>query len=593
MAGSSRDGTVGSGYDYQWDVASYLLLIVAADLQDNDALVGQEFLRLGPCSAVHLEGSVPPDGVAQEDVTFIGSDDRVLHVQIKERTDPSSRWQPGDAGFVSFIERAARASTEARRRFLFLSNVDGSAKVRTLIAGAEALGRYRDEVVANRSADAASLPDAARFSQLTGVLELLPFYEARDVSVARPTGVGSALVRLLAQLGAVDPQPVSQALSATVKDWSIRAGGTRLLLPDLRRRIFDIVGLSPSGVSSIRVVDLVEDMKRNQTTNHIPGRITWSDLANDRIFIDHDLDLRARTLLDQNGTLFVVGARGAGKSVLVSHVVRHLYGEGISPALWDFDRFGHTLPSSADEYVGRWLAYGKLFGGRPTAIIENAHVAPRVLEELMMAARHYRDLRLIVTSRTHSLLAELGTDHQGRLQTSLLDLSADNGTRHGELIVQWYLTTIRQLDRPALHRAYAAVPWSAYAGDLLVLRLALEAFDSDRFQLSRWAIHDHLRNMIRAAAAGHPWAQPLLILAAALGRSGVGTDLRAAGRLLRMSIEEARAAARALAERGVLSVNNDECRFWHQSLAALYWEVLHIDRGRWPVETRQALGLLA
>ena len=172
---AERDRTVGGGYDYQWDLAAYLVAARAfgRPASTGDSALDGAFDWLGKVASVHFEGEAQ-DGAA-EDVTFHGAEARRLHLQIKER-EPGSSWTTGKDDIKKFLLRVGSRAQDVPTRVLFVSNVSADKKLRDLPGSADRLDRFFSGPLswyARRGEEPTALPDRDDFSVRVATVEFV------------------------------------------------------------------------------------------------------------------------------------------------------------------------------------------------------------------------------------------------------------------------------------------------------------------------------------------------------------------------------------------------------------------------------------
>jgi hypothetical protein len=169
---------------------------------------------------------------------------------------------------------------------------------------------------------------------------------------------------------------------------------------------------------------------------------------------------------------------------------------------------------------------------------------------------------------------------QSRLDAAVIDLAPVTRER-GDAVLGWWFRDVLHLDEATRRRAYRSVPWSRYQHDLVVLELALQAFDPLAGVVITERIEAALEERLQRTIAALAGADELLYLVAALGKYALAADLRALGNMLGQDPKAIREIVERAAADGLLSVDGEFRMFWHDSLAQAYWEVFQLRRVDW------------
>lgn len=221
-------------------------------------------------------------------------------------------------------------------------------------------------------------------------------------------------------------------------------------------------------------------------------------------------------------------------------------------------------------------------------LLENVHLATAefagILAQLELDAAEQEPMVVLATARTKVRVAP---SMQPRLDAAVIDLAAAARQR-GDALLTWWLRDVLRLDDATRHRAYRSVPWDRYRHDLVVLALALEAFDPAAVAVTTERIEAALEDRLRRTIEAHADADELLYLIAALGKYALAADLRALGAMLGRTPEAIRQIVEHAAANGLLSIDREvrTCRFWHDSLAQAYWDVFEMRRVDWAARLR-------
>jgi len=321
-----RDRQLGAGYDYQWDIATYLLL-------------------------VHC---LKPNRSAQR-------------------------------GLYETINRAAlRLQPGVDRRAVFVTNGEFHDDVSELVADPSKLGELYDHL-SNRMDN---LGTRAAFVAAGQTMYACPFLRASPVSSGTPpVGVRGAIVAYLDEQRAPDPEDAYIRIRHHVMGWSFRKGGTHLTGSELRAQIRELLNLPTASMHASGVVDYVEYLRRvDPQGDHIPS---WSQLdAGDVWFADPALDA-AMELLERDGNVVITGGQGSGKTVVVRMMVHRLHAAGYAVAAWDFEHWGRDLPSAPPAFWRSAVAHATFDGLKPLVVLENVHHPPRGVSGAARCARPY------------------------------------------------------------------------------------------------------------------------------------------------------------------------------------------------------------
>lgn len=588
-----RDREVGAGYDYQWDVSVLLLLTCVLTPQRRVRGIDEDLDWLGTIAQVYLEGNSAED--ALEDLTFYGASGRRLHLQVKERENGSSRWKKRDVKLIEFLNRAAAHVEEPDRRFSLLTNGAYDPALLEMLEDPNALAVYRDaEVAKHFSKRPEQVESVARYTRLREVVRLHRFLEATELGPDdRPaSGVAYAAIHRLYELGVRAPENAYLRIYAWVKDLSIRKGRVPLAVEEIRREFLSLLDLSETDLARRRHVHSflghLADPRRAEQ-----GQFSLSDIQGGQLFQDPEELQRAEDLLHRYQKLLVLGHRAAGKSVFVGQLAVRASHAGSLPILWDFENMGPELPGQVSDYLADVATVANVLGLRPLLVLENVHLNPCTFQMVLTLMSGFTNIALLASARgVVSLEDQLSGDQAQALKSATFPL--DQGTRpRGWRVLHWHLTVKRGLSTSEEQRVYASVQWGDYVGDLVLLDGVLKTYDWSSYSLPAWAVHGRFKEMIELVRIRSHGVDDLLFILAALGRSGLPVDYKAAARMLGASEDELWRLVLRLSDEGVLVLEEDHSlvRFWHQSIAELFWELFQIERGHLARRARQALKL--
>ncbi len=589
----TRDREVGAGYDYQWDVGVLLLLTCVLTPQRRVRGIDEDVDWLGAISHVYLEGN-SAEG-ALEDLTFYGVSGRRLHLQVKEREEVGTRWKKRDEKLIEFLNRAAEHAETTDRRFSLLSNGAYDRSVDKLLADPTALAVYRKEEVAKHfSTHPEQVQPEARYERLGKVVQLRRFLEATELgSDNRPaSGVAYVATHRLYELGVRAPEDAYLRIYTWVKDLSIRKGREKLPVDEFRRNLLALLGLTEAEVARRRhvysLLGFLEDPRRAEQ-----GQFSLKDIRDGQLFHDDEELQRAEAVLNRHQKLLVLGHRAAGKSVFVGQLAVRVSRTGVFPVLWDFENMGPELPVQVSDYLADVVTVAKVFGLKPLLVLENVHLNSRTLQMVLTLMSDFSGMSLLASARGDVSLQEQLSDDQAReLKEATFPL--DQGPQpRGERVLHWHLIARKGLSEHEVRHVYASVSWGDYVGDLVLLDGVLKAYDWTSYSLPAWAVHARLKERIEPVRLKSRSVDDLLFILAALGRSGLPVDYKAAARMLNISEDQIWQLVLRLSDDGmlVLEEGHSLVRFWHQSIAQLFWELFQIERGQLARHARQVLKL--
>ncbi|MGZ3460120.1 MAG: hypothetical protein ACXU86_16650, partial [Archangium sp.] len=396
----------------------------------------------------------------------------------------------------------------------------------------------------------------------------------------------------LYELGVRSPEEAYLRIYAWVKDLSIRKGRVKLAVDEVRQDLLALLGLTEADVARRRHVHsflgILEDPRRTER-----GQFTLKDIRDGQLFQDDEELQRAEALLNHHQKLLVQGHRAAGKSVFIAQLAVRASGAGALPVLWDFENMGPELPVQASDYLADVATVAGVFVRWPLLVLENVHLNPRTFQMVLTLMSGFAGMALLASARGDvSLQAQLSEAQAQELKAATFSL--DQGQRpRGERVLHWHLTQKKGLSEREVQRVYASVIWSDYVGDLVLLASVLDVYDWNSYALPAWAVHARLKERIEPVRKKSLGVDDLLFILAALGRSGLPVDYRAAARMLGASEDEFWQLVLRLSDDGMLVLEEDHslARFWHQSMAQLFWELFQVERGQLARHARRALKL--
>lgn len=589
----TRDREVGAGYDYQWDVGVLLLLSCVLTPQRSVRGIDEDFAWLGPISHVYLEGNSAQE--ALEDLTFYDVSGRRLHFQIKERENDGTRWKKRDEKLIEFLNRAAEYAEATNRRFSLLSNGPYDPTLQKLLEDPDALAKYRNgEVRKHFSKSPEQVQPVARYKRLGEVVRLRCFLEATELGPDKwpVSGVAYMATQRLYELGVRSPEEAYLRIYAWVKNLSIRKGRVKLAVDEVRQEFLALLGLTEADVARRRhvhsLLGILGDPRRTER-----GQFTLKDIRDGQLFQDDEELQLAEALLNQHQKLLVQGHRAAGKTVFIAQLAVRASGAGALPVLWDFENMSSDLPVQASDYLADVATVARVFDRRPMLVLENVHLKPSTFQMVLSLMSGFAGMALLASARGDvNLQAQLSEAQAQELKAATFSL--DQGQRpRGERILHWHLTRKKGLSDSEVQRVYASVSWSDYVGDLVLLASVLDAYDWNSYALPAWAVHARLKERLEHLRRKSRWADDLLFIVAALGRSGLPVDYKAAARMLSASESEFWQLVLQLSDDGILVLGEglSLVRFWHQSMAKLFWQLFQVERGQMARDARRALKL--
>lgn len=555
---SRRDRQLGAGYDYQWDVAAFLLLtVVARGKRPPQEELGEEFDRLGPIEAVYFEGR-DADGPL-EDFTLFGAGGRSLRLQIKETEEDLARgaWRSTTRAFVEFIDRINGLPGDSQRRFVFLSNGSFNGKMRV---------ELRERI------------EHGKCPHVT----LSTYLPATPVEGIASDGVGRAIVNELVKIGVNGAEAAYSKLTTRVRQWSIRVGGSRLSVAEVRGELLNLLGVEPVQGPLPNYVTFLRELKPGGDAG--PG---WSDLSSQKLWIDSAVD-QAEEKLTAEGSVVLVGGRGAGKTVVARQLAYRLVERGREPLYWDFELLGE-LPEDPTQILRRVTARAALLGQLPLLVLENVHLNFAKFQTLLAA-------REVVTpgqERVAILATAREPPRKHGLPMSLTKLFVELATdERGDGLLISLLTRRIGDDQALMDRILRALPWHEYKEDFWLLELAVRAVDLQTLSIPLWQVEAELARRLEPVIDVDSLAGDVLYVVSCLGRLGLATDVAALAQMLKRPANDVWTTIRRAQAAGLMSVDatGRMCRYWHETLAKLYWDTFAVTADRWARDGRMSFG---
>lgn len=534
-------GEVGEGYAYQWEVTAAVVLRLLRGVDADDAMAPA--LRwLGKIQSYAFDGegelkdasSTSPnmEGAGREDLDFLSVDGRQLSVQIKKRTGGS--WSP--SSLSTFTKRATKQNSE-NHRFVFLTNADPSPK----LAGQLASG----------------LP-----------IEWIRFADVSEFVESRPViGVAREIWRTLEMLGIRDVRNAHASLCHQVMRWSLK--GLKLTPDDVRTEVESLLVSPVMGERFVRPMEQVLRERAGLFTDQPFQGPSWDDLASGRVHVRPEVLALIDKHLAENALVVVEGPQASGKSVLAATLAHRAETRDMLPIIWDL---AHGEPDRGlGEYVAMATTYARLRGREPLVVVENAHLASGAVLRAIATrpSRTPERTRLVVVTRPDQSFKGLPS----------VDVGAGLAGR-GLQLASWYLQRFHGYTDEQAKRTIAGSRFFGIATDFWALWLSLRGFDPSRGTLPWSTRYTPIVRSLELLTQNPRTLYELLYVAAGLGRYELQTDLRAASRLLSVDFDTVRHVAELGGTAGILDVDMTRatCRFWHASLADLYWDVLRTRR---------------
>ncbi|MBT9560493.1 MAG: hypothetical protein IV100_30995 [Myxococcales bacterium] len=520
---------VGQGYAYQWETAAAILLRVLRKCTAGDEL-DRELEWLGRVEHVCFEGDVQ-DVEALEDLTLVGADEKRLSIQIKKRA--SGGWTMKVESLAKFARRAS-ASASDTHHFVMLTNASLAPNLRT---------PHGDHG-----------PRTLRFVQFLGLTT-----HSGDV----PTGgVGKHLWSVLDALGVADIRATLARLCKAVQDWSVVPQGTILSLSEVRDRVREHMGLKRFGPQ--RVASMAELLaQRSGLSGDKPDAgPSWAEIEGGKVYLDTELVTRAEEMLAQHRIVLVEGPQASGKSVLAAVIAQRAEHGGAWAAYWDFAN--GPPPNGAAQYVAAASAYASLEATKPLVVLENVHLGVEAVKQILALGSLST---LLLTGRPHDELRHLPVVSLGER----LD-------ERGWQLFDWYFEQVCGCSEGERMRIRRSADFAGIVADQWVLWLSMQGFDRESYRLPWSRRYEPLIGRLATNLRKEPNLASLLYVAAGLGRYEIPLDLRASARMLAIDFPSVLRAVEIARTAGILDLNEaySTCRFWHASLARLYWEALRL-----------------
>lgn len=609
-----REPGLGGGYQYQWEVAVWLILCVLdarGAMPSAYPIIQDQLAWTGRVGRVRLEGSVEQQEL--EDITIYGESSdtdgsKMLHVQVKERKDPSarSRWRSSDDEVVEFLRRRIAAKDRQNSRSLFLSNgavSDDLDELRTDDGARSWRNTYlvprlrKEHNHRNKKNPALQCPDDQEPPDAPGEKDVIDalkgvFFSSchgpdRIVGSSRTPSGGVAEVSrgALARFGVADPAEAHRRLFSDVMHLSIREGGVELSRNELGERVLVASGVSSAGGRAFPLPRLRTIIDEGYERRR-PGP-TWQDHEQDRVFEDLRMAELVSGLLE-TGVSTIIGPAGSGKTVLASGVaVRFSRDHDACAACWDYE---HDGPEEPVGLLSQLYTTASVFGQRPLLLLENVHRASGSLSRLLAAWESADDrCFLILTSRVSiDLLTRFSTMDLQRSEKASLSRTEDTLKSWGAQLLRWLLSREVGLTAAEADKEARRTAWRPLLHNGWLIRHGVDSYKA-KGVVSFWAVQDGIAERMARTFAGDTATEDLLYLVVGLGRLDVVTDRDAAALALGWDRTQTARVARLLHDDGWISESKDRLSYlpWHVTLAELYWTCFQIHRDRWARDVRR------
>ncbi|WP_437491589.1 trypsin-like serine protease [Sorangium sp. So ce1014] len=317
---------------------------------------------------------------------------------------------------------------------------------------------------------------------------------------------------------------------------------------------------------------------------------SWKDIEHEALWIDEASVGKCEQSMLYGRLAVIVGPPGCGKTT-VARLLAYRRSSTHFAVHWDFDNYGSALPEVPAHYLATVRKLASINQKTPLLVLENIHLAPRLVRELLGLCEQPMLLATaVLTSRVSpDRLTELSQVRSllPRLASATVDLTTGMNHR-GQAILTWWFER-RGVSQQERRRILASAPWGDFARDLWVLRLALDAYDWSGHVLPAWAVHGELEKRLSPLIERVPGVDDLLYVIAAIGKHDLETDLKAAAAMLDRPQNSILDLAREAARDGILSLDERRgtTRYWHSSLARLYWETFSLSRDTWAQDARR------
>jgi len=322
---------------------------------------------------------------------------------------------------------------------------------------------------------------------------------------------------------------------------------------------------------------------------------SWSALEKAQIWIDKEKLETSENLLRDDKLVYFVGPQGGGKTSLV-RTLAHRVHRDYWIEQWDFEAISEI--ENRQNLLSALRERARKRNRQPMLVLENIHCSPKPAMEVIALCVHPPSIAVAATSRVgveHDAFKQGAPAIREKLKRSTIDLSSTL-TDRGQAIVNWWFKN-RGTSNADISRAWYSAPWTEFIHDLWVLRLALESYDWETFSLPAWSIHKWCRKRLAVVINEFDGkgADDLLYVIAGLGRHDLATDLEAAARMLDMELSLVKKIAKVGMTEGILRYDQEkrDARYWHASLANLYWQTFGLHRDEWAQNARKKLATKA
>lgn len=600
-----REPGLGGGYQYQWEVAVWLILCVLdakGNMSSTFPTIAAQLGWAGRLARVRLEG----DGEDQhlEDITLYAESGQVIHVQVKEKKNASGRspWRTSDDDVVDFLLRRVRAKDGASSRTLFISNGvftdefdalrtdEGAKEWRSSYLVPKLRRAFNKKNPAKKCAEDEEPPDTPTEAEVVDALKAVHFSTCHGPdrvgggSLAPTGGIGEVSRGALARFGAADPADAHRRLFGEVMHLSIREGGVELSRHQLGERVLTASGMVAPG-GSVLPPPLLKAALDEGRIGRRPGP-SWQDYEHGRVYEGPEVTGLVRGLLDRR-VLSITGPAGSGKTVLACGVAARIVQEHDACAVcWDYEHDGPVEPTG---FLNLLYLTASVFGQRPLLLLENVHRASGSLSLLIHAWGASADpCYLVVTSRVPiSDVPEISSVRSRQQDFTRVN---DERSSWGGQLLRWLLTNEAGLTEAEADKEARRPAWRPLLHDGWLIRHGVDSY-KDRGVVTFWAVQDGIAARMSSTFARDPATEDLLYLVVALGRVDVATERDAAASTLGWDRTQTARVARMLAEDGWISVYGDGSSYlpWHVTLAELYWTCFQVNRDRWARAVRRSL----
>lgn len=588
---TGRETGLGAGYDYQWDTATYLALSAVLGTLSREHLFAYQdhFSWLGDVEFIQFEGSSASKKL--EDITFIGKNNRILEIQVKERS-LKGPWSERTEEVADFLIRCGRKTHDPEHRYLFLSNAGIRQTIIDLKNSQATQFQYYDDYLVKRifskkqkgskKPQEPDIENSITKDQLSQALKYVYFSDFHAPSEGTPpeapvSGIGRLILNILFETVSHDSLRIYDRLYRSMQNWCYAKGGTRLSLVQLREHILEIIGLTEENLGRQKIPTLYDELSHIEPTSD--NRPSWADLTQQVYYENTPLLEKCEDIYNRQRLIMIIGGAGSGKTVITRQLGYRARNNGILPTYWDFEHKDKTLPTSPSNYITRAKTLAAYYKCRPVIILENMHVSPEVLRSLM--SEQIIDDKFIIIANARSGNPsdyDLVGDSKRRFESSIVDLTADLA-KTGENIIAWHIKS-KNLSASEERNFRNALPWDELKTDLTFLRLSLNSFDYTKMTIPLWRIEETLwRERIQPVVDTQPGIENILYIVAGLGQYGLSCDVGSLSRLCaHPSVEETLRIMRSAIHRGLLSIDRGKrtVRYWHEELATWYWKTIRM-----------------